>query len=134
MLSSDPPFRLIESPPEPLEPYRPSKLKADVYGPAAGFMLEIASRAPTALTRPDGRTIIGRGLFLSYHLTRVAVPWWFLASSFALAPTIALVRRRKSRRRPPHACPACGYDLRATADPAGPRLPACPECGRTTTA
>jgi hypothetical protein len=26
-------------------------------------------------------------------------------------------------------CARCGYDVRATARPGGPRLPRCPECG-----
>jgi hypothetical protein len=62
----------------------------------------------------------------------VACPWAFLAACFAAAPLRAALRWRKARRRPPHACPGCGYDLRATADASGPRLPTCPECGRTT--
>lgn len=37
--------------------------------------------------------------------------------------------RRIDEARRRHLCPACGYDLRATADPDGPLLPRCPECG-----
>lgn len=69
--------------------------------------------------------------YVDIRARRVALPWWFLTMLFALAPARALYTWRKSRRRPPHACQGCGYDLRATADPAGPRLATCPECGRT---
>jgi hypothetical protein len=64
-----------------------------------------------------------------YRFTAIAVPWWSLALLFAIAPALAAWRWRRPRPRPTHECPACGYDLRATPDPAGPRLPACPECG-----
>jgi hypothetical protein len=68
------------------------------------------------------------------HLT-LAVPWWSLVAAFALVPLRAVWNwQRRHRRRPPQACPACGYDLRTTADAAGPRWPTCPECGRQTAA
>jgi hypothetical protein len=63
----------------------------------------------------------------------LAVPWWFLALLFALAPTRAVWTWHKARRRPRHVCAGCGYDLRATADARGPLLPTCPECGRSAT-
>lgn len=49
------------------------------------------------------------------------VPFWLLSCAFFL-PTFWL-RRRRMRRRPPGACPACGYDL--TGNVSG----RCPECG-----
>ena len=64
----------------------------------------------------------------------LVTPWWTLVLLASLAPFRTLWNvMSKRRRRPPHACPSCGYDIRATADPTGPRLPICPECGQTVT-
>jgi hypothetical protein len=55
-----------------------------------------------------------------WHLT---IPWWFITLLNTTVSILALtygVRRKKQRG--PGACPACGYDLRATPD-------RCPECG-----
>jgi hypothetical protein len=53
----------------------------------------------------------------------VAMPYWFPAMLFAIAPLIELRRRIRSRRTNQIGlCPKCGYDLRATPD-------RCPECG-----
>lgn len=52
---------------------------------------------------------------------RLAFPSWLLIILTLLLPlrlAISLIRRTKN----PHACPTCGYDLRATPD-------RCPECG-----
>jgi hypothetical protein len=62
------------------------------------------------------------------------LPCWLLALAAGAWPagSAALsVRRRRRLRRLALVgrCRRCGYDLRATPDPAGPRLPACPECG-----
>jgi hypothetical protein len=59
---------------------------------------------------------------------------WLLACLTAAVPVWRagrfLARRRRLRRLALDGhCRRCGYDLRATPDPAGPRLPACPECG-----
>lgn len=54
-----------------------------------------------------------------------------LSAFFAAYPAVALARRRSLARLSPHQCPACKYDLRSTADPAGPLFLTCPECGHT---
>ena len=41
-------------------------------------------------------------------------------------------RQMRYRRYFAGLCPICGYDVRATPDPTGPRLPRCPECGHET--
>jgi hypothetical protein len=63
----------------------------------------------------------------------LALPYWFLcllATPLPLAWAIRHRRRRRAARRAEAgACAKCGYDLRATPDPDGARLPVCPECG-----
>jgi hypothetical protein len=50
------------------------------------------------------------------------LPIWPLALAFALLPARLALSQYRRRRLPPHRCPTCGYDLRATPD-------RCPECG-----
>jgi hypothetical protein len=54
------------------------------------------------------------------------LPYWILVLLFAIAPALSARRvwlhRRARRRRRANACPACGYDLRASPE-------RCPECG-----
>jgi hypothetical protein len=60
---------------------------------------------------------------------RIRVPDWFamlLALSLSFPWLISRRRTAKARRlAESNACPACGYDLRATPE-------RCPECGRVT--
>jgi len=58
-----------------------------------------------------------------------ALPYWLI---FLLAVPLPLtwgLRWRRRRHVVIGACAVCGYDLRATPDPAGARLAICPECG-----
>src|SRR4051794_36263465 len=50
------------------------------------------------------------------------IPFWFLTLVFATPPSVWLFNRVRRGQKSPHACPACGYDLRATSH-------RCPECG-----
>jgi hypothetical protein len=52
----------------------------------------------------------------------VVFPHWTLVLPAAMLPSVWMARRW--RRRGPHACPACGYDLRGS-----PGGKTCPECG-----
>jgi hypothetical protein len=58
--------------------------------------------------------------FAGITVTSVFVPLWAVVVAFATAASLLW---RHARRRPPGACPACGYDLR------GVPATVCPECG-----
>ena len=65
------------------------------------------------------------------RLTTVLIPLWFPMVLTLIAPLCWLRRwRRRVQRVRLGLCLHCGYDLRATPAPTGPRLPRCPECGR----
>ena len=74
-----------------------------------------------------GFPLVGGG----QHITSVLIPFWFLMVLTLMTPLCWLRRwRRQARRVRLGLCLHCGYDLRATPAPTGPRLPRCPECGR----
>jgi hypothetical protein len=84
-----------------------------------------------------GSTSIWDVLNVREKRRNVIIPHWLIILLTAPLPTwegrrawvvvaTYLRSRRHDRRR---LCPSCGYDVRATADPYGPRLPQCPECG-----
>ncbi|MDB5329652.1 MAG: hypothetical protein JWP03_803 [Phycisphaerales bacterium] len=84
---------------------------------------------PTAVPRHAGfvyahfQTIYLAGNGKPVNCRAVAMPYWFPATLFAIAPLIELRKRIRSRRTNQIGlCPKCGYDLRATPD-------RCPECG-----
>lgn len=84
---------------------------------------------------PTGvQTVLGFGLFHNPRMyirdrsgtrwmamTLLVMPIWPWVALAALLPT-GWIRRKARRLRAPHACPNCGYDLRATPG-------RCPECG-----
>jgi hypothetical protein len=51
----------------------------------------------------------------------LTLPFWFFAIALGSVPTVRLLTRLRASK-PPHLCPHCRYDLRATPD-------RCPECG-----
>ena len=66
-----------------------------------------------------------------WHYIWVIIPLWFPMVLTLIAPLCWLRRwRRRVQRVRLGLCLHCGYDLRATPAPTGPRLPRCPECGR----
>jgi hypothetical protein len=77
---------------------------------------------------PETDTIVTRDG--SVKITALVIPGWIPLLGCCLAPTLLLRRYIKRRTlKSPGNCPACGYDLRATAEQGGPLLPKCPECG-----
>ena len=79
--------------------------------------------------------LIDRGFYFYYHSYRdsytsihsrvftVGAPPWFVMLLCLIAPSRAIVRwARRRKRTPDGACINCGYDLRASPD-------RCPECG-----
>ena len=77
-----------------------------------------------------GRRPVPRFAFAGFAYTTIgtpalstdyAVPMWFVALLFAVAPAVWIRRLLSPRSRAGH-CPHCGYDLRATPE-------RCPECG-----
>jgi hypothetical protein len=84
------------------------------------------SDAPEPFAYPDlsdlNSDVDGDGNIYIYKIF-AAPPFWSIAVSSMLLPTLSAVQRWSCRiRRKVGLCPSCGYDLRAT-----PRR--CPECG-----
>jgi hypothetical protein len=86
----------------------PEDIAQRIHGSRFGFGFE-----HRAATLPDNP---------SYRTWDLALPLWVPAILLAALPAVRGFRIIRRRRRPPHACRNCGYDLRATPD-------RCPECG-----
>jgi hypothetical protein len=90
---------------------------------------------PRCLGPLGGRSYEALGVLLCYgpvdtygsFFVVAVIPYWGLLVLGALLPVLRSRLLLRRRRRPPGACPACGYDLRATPD-------RCPECGTVPTA
>lgn len=112
------------------EPWTPDK-PPGARGGGGFYAWKTASPAPQPSI--DVMTVVhGRAYPITRRATNLTLPWWFLTITFAILPIRAVRRWRAAHIRPPHACPTCGYDLRATPSAEGPLLPTCPECGRAT--
>ena len=85
---------------------------------------------PTLLTF-GAMILIGFGMLICARLppwaTGLPLLLCFGVHSAVIARRMRALIDRDLRAR--GLCTACGYDLRATPDPTGPRLPVCPECG-----
>ena len=80
-----------------------------------------AFRGPKLLSEHCSRHLWG------YGIGKMAViPIWFAMLPTTILPTLWLIRWRRRRGVPEHACVKCDYDLRGTLA-AGQRE--CPECG-----
>ena len=66
---------------------------------------------------------VGSVGYATRRLTALAIPYWSIVLTLAIAPTTSLLLARRRRWKQLHRrCLTCGYDLRATPD-------RCPECG-----
>ena len=83
-------------------------------------------------TRCSGGSVITTSPDGEFHLR---IPIWIPVSLCSIAPAIQVgAYCRKLRRTRRGLCADCGYDLRATPEPGGALLAACPECGPPTPA
>jgi uncharacterized membrane protein len=75
------------------------------------------------------RAINETDAYSSTHALMLFAPHWLVVVLAMVLPAVRLMRWRRRRKAlaEPAACPACGYDCRATPD-------RCPECGRNAAA
>jgi hypothetical protein len=83
-------------------------------------------RAPNAAGA--GMALMG-GPTLTTGTFQFWISWWWIIVASAIFPAIWILKcwKHSHRKRNPHSCAACGYDLRATPN-------RCPECGHVPTA